>query len=184
MTLSGCYSMKTIDPTVPGKQNLIFIGKVLGAKNGTVLDPVFKTQLNGNTEDEYCVSKFDKILVSSAPNYNVKISRNTYCDNRTSINLDGKEINGRMLGYAIIFQLYNKNSSKGLRGIEYPTGKFLTDIKLKLYKAENGANVDITNEVNPILWQYYVAGTGARENAGFIPGREIYKENKIGRAHV
>ena len=43
MTLSGCYSMKTIDPTVPGKQNLIFIGKVLGAKNGTVLDPVFKT---------------------------------------------------------------------------------------------------------------------------------------------
>lgn len=107
----------------------------------------------------------------------MKISRNTYCDNRTSINLDGKEINGRMLGYAIIFQLYNKNSSKGLRGIEYPTGKFLTDIKLKLYKAENGANVDITNEVNPILWQYYVAGTGARENAGFIPGREIYKEN-------
>lgn len=107
----------------------------------------------------------------------MKISRNTYCDNRTSINLDGKEINGRMLGYAIIFQLYNKNSSKGLRGIEYPTGKFLTDIKLKLYKAENGANVDITNEVNPILWQYYVAGTGARENAGVIPGREIYKEN-------
>ena len=132
MTLTGYYSMKTTDTTVPGKQNLIFTGKVLGARNGTVLDPIFKTWLNGNTEDEYCTAKFDKITVSSTPNYNVKIARNGSCANRTTITLDGEEVSGRMFGYVVIFQLYNTSASKGMKGVEYPTGEFLTDIKLNL----------------------------------------------------
>lgn len=177
MTLTGYYSMKTTDTTVPGKQNLIFTGKVLGARNGTVLDPIFKTWLNGNTEDEYCTAKFDKITVSSTPNYNVKIARNGSCANRTTITLDGAEVSGRMFGYVVIFQLYNTSASKGMKGVEYPTGEFLTDIKLNLYKKVNGVNEDISEEVTPILWQYYIAGTGGTAGAGFIEGREIYKGN-------
>ena len=176
MTLTGYYSMKTTDTTVPGKQNLIFAAKVLGAKNGSKLNPIFKTWLNGNTEDEYCTTKFDKeITVSAKPSYNVLIRRNTYCENRTTVELDGKQVTGRMFGYVVILQLYSADTSRGLKGIEYPTGEFLTDINLKLYKSVKGKNVDVTSEANPILWQYYIAGKGF--NGGFIEEREVFGGN-------
>ena len=43
---------------------------------------------------------------------------------------------GRMYGYGILLQLYNENSSKGLKGIEYPTGEITFDIDMKLERTE------------------------------------------------
>ena len=177
MTLSGYYSMKTTDTTVPGKQNLIFNGKVLGAKNGSKISPIFKIWLNGNTPDEYCTSQYNTITVSSAPSYNVKLTRNTNCQNRTTVELDGKQVSGRMFSYVTIFQLYNSSESKGMKGIEYPTGDFGVDIDMTLYKKVGNENVDISDKIKPVLWQYYVAGKGNNDSAGMIPGRSIYKGN-------
>ena len=177
LVLTGYYSMKTNDTTVPGKQNLIFVAKVLGAKNGATLDPEFKMWLNGNKDEYKCVRHFTPITISAAAKYNVVMKRNNYVDDRVTLTINDEEISGRMFGYALVYQLYNENSSKGLKGIEYPSGVVKNDVKFTLYKKDNNTKelVDITAVNTPILWQYYVAGTGNKKSNGYIDGRDIYQ---------
>ena len=52
LTLTGYYQMGSGGITVPGKQSLVFIGRVLGAANGTEFSPQITLWLNGNTQEE------------------------------------------------------------------------------------------------------------------------------------
>ena len=130
LTLTGYYQMGTENITVPGKQTLVFVVKILGAKNGIEFQPQFKFWLNGNSEESYKEFNIGKIIVSAAPNYNIKLVRNGDCASRTTVNIDGKDITGRMYGYALVYQLYNQNIDKGLKGIEYPTGDITLDLEM------------------------------------------------------
>ena len=173
LTLTGYYQMGTENITVPGKQTLVFVVKILGAKNGIEFQPQFKFWLNGNSEESYKEFNIGKIIVSAAPNYNIKLVRNGDCASRTTVNIDGKDITGRMYGYALVYQLYNQNIDKGLKGIEYPTGDITLDLEMIFKKkaSQGGGYTDITNESTPILWNYHIAGSGIK---GLIPGRNMF----------
>ena len=116
LTLTGYYQMGTENITVPGKQTLVFVAKILGAKNETEFQPTIKLWLNGNNENEYQTVIPDEVIVSAAPKYNVKLVRNNNCASRTTVSIDGKNITGRMYGYALVYQLYNESVDKGLKG--------------------------------------------------------------------
>ena len=113
LTLTGYYQMGTENITVPGKQTLVFVAKILGAKNETEFQPTIKLWLNGNNENEYQTVIPDEVIVSAAPKYNVKLVRNNNCASRTTVSIDGKNITGRMYGYALVYQLYNESVDKG-----------------------------------------------------------------------
>ena len=72
----------------------------------------------------------------------------------------------------LILQLYNDNSAKGLKGIEYPKGEMNFNINLNFLRSEfNSSNLtDITNECTPILWNYKVNN---KEPNGNIQDRNI-----------
>ena len=159
LTLTGYYQLGTENITVPGKQTLVFVTKILGEKNGTEFQPTIKLWLNGNNEEDYKNVIPEKITVSAAPSYNIKFVRNTNLYKRAlGLNYDGQIIDGRAYGYAFILQLYNKDVSKGLKGIEYPKGDITFDIDLKFERTDLGSTrrEDITDECTPLLWNYKV----------------------------
>ena len=177
MTLTGCYSLNPNAITIPGKQTVVFVANILGASNGTEFVPEFKLWLNGNTNEEKVDIQGSKITVSAAPNYNIKLIRNTNLEHRTTVNIDGEDVTGRMYGYDIVYELYNNNSSKRLKGIEYPTGNINLDINMNLTKKPAGSSVeeDISDEVTPILWNYQITGAGV--DNGKIAGRKMFNGN-------
>ncbi len=177
LTLTGYYQMSKDSTTIPGKQTLVFIVKVLGAGNGTIIKPDIKVWLNGNNdEDKVEVSGLENVYVSSAPSYNIKLSRNSYCSKRLTVNYDSQEITGRMYGYSFIVQLYNNDKEKGMKGIEFPKGDITFDIDLKFERSNvNGTGLeDITQNCTPLLWNYKVNNAGGK---GVIENRAMYWNN-------
>ena len=173
LTITGCYTLTSTDVIVPGKQNLVLVAKVLGATNGTKLQPTIKTWLNGNTEEDKVTLVSDTVTVSAAPSYNVKLIRNGNCANRTTLKVGNQDVTGRVYGYAVVFQLYNSSISKGLKGIEYPTGKISVDLDMSLSKKNSNSSqiTDITDTVTPLLYNYSLAANGTK---GLIDGKSLY----------
>ena len=157
LILSGYYQMNNTGITVPGKQTLVFIAKILGAANGIEFTPTIRTWINGNSQDDYIVTKPEKITVSAVPRYNVVLVQNSQLSNKVTVDYGSGNTTGRMYGYGIGLQLYNKDVSKGIKGIEYPKGDITLDLDLKLERSKfSGSSTleDITLQCTPILWNY------------------------------
>ena len=172
LTLTGYYQMGNENITVPGKQTLIFIAKIEGAANGIEFQPTIKLWLNGNDKNEYQTVMPDKVLVSAAPKYNIQLVRNTYWDQRVTVDFGNGDETGRMYSYGFTIQLRNESASKGLKGIEFPNGDITFDIKLKMEKSDLGSSVteDITDKSDIKLWNYNI---NISSNVGKIPNRTM-----------
>ena len=179
ISLSGEYSMSEEIVTIPGNQEVIFVLKVKNAVNGTKIQPRFTFMLEGNEEEEKKeVTAPKEIIVSATGKYNVRLNRNTWFMNRTTVDYgDGNE-EGRMYGYSFAVQLYNDSESKGLKGLEYPKGEISFDIDLRLLRSQLGTEEyeDITEEATPVLWNYRVNNWDENNTQGEIQNREMYHE--------
>lgn len=155
------YEMPNTEITIPGKQTLVFVLKVLGAQNSMEIVPTFSLNLLGNEIGETIQITDSATIVSAAPKYNVNLVKSTL-DTRKTLNFDGNEKEGRVYGYGIVLQLYNDNISKGMKGIEYPKGDISFDIDLLVERSKfdstNAELEDITDESLPILWNYKING--------------------------
>ena len=174
LILTGHYQMSSDNITVPGKQTLVFVAKILGAANEIEFQPTIKLWLNGNDEEEHKTVIPEKTIISAAPKYNIKLVRNSGLNKRVNLDYGEEDTYGRIYGYAIILQLYNDNGSKELKGIEYPKGDITFDLELKLERSAISAPnflENITEEANLILWNYKI-NTNTRD--GNIPGRTMY----------
>lgn len=172
LTLTGYYQMGAGSITVPGKQSLVFIGKILGAANGTEFSPEITLWLNGNSEDEYKKVIAEKVTVSAVPKINMVIKNNSKLSTKKSLDFNGESVTGRVYGYGIMLELYNDSASKGLKGIEYPQGKitFEIDTQLEKVSVEDTNNTEnITPNCIPKLWDYKVNTT---ESKGVL-GRDM-----------
>ena len=152
-TITGKYTMSSTEITVPGKQTLVFVLKVLGAPNKLTVQPTFTSNLLGNDENEKVSIQDSVVTVSAAPNYNVRIDRNTSLANKTSVDYGSGSTLGRMYGYGIYLELYNQSADKRLKGIEYPKGDITFDVNLKLERSgfETNELEEITDKCTPIL---------------------------------
>lgn len=172
LTLTGYYQMGSGGITVPGKQSLVFIGRVLGAANGTEFSPEITLWLNGNTQEEYKKVVPEKVIVSATPKINMVIKNNTKLSTKKTLDFNGQSITGRVYGYGIMLELYNDSASKGLKGIEYPKDKitFEIDTQLEKVSVEDTNNTqNITPNCIPMLWDYKVNTT---ESKGIL-GRDM-----------
>jgi len=161
LTIKGYYSMTEDNITIPGKQTLIFVAKILGAKNGTEFQPTIKLWLNGNKEENVKTIILEKLKVSAAPKYNIVLKRSTEWDERVTVNYDSADHTGRMYGYYVILQLYNTDASKGMRGIEYPQGEITFDVDYKFTTSPFGSKevTDITKDAQIKLWNYKISSS-------------------------
>lgn len=164
------YTLPEAEVTVPGKQTLVLVLKVLGAPNGLEIAPKFTMNLVGNTENEKYVleaneedqSKLNSIVkVSAAPSLNVQLKRNSnlnyksYFDESTGEESEEKTQSttfGRMQGYGLTLQLYNTDSDKKLKGVELPKGDISFDITFN--EAIGTTDVTEETEYTPKMWDY------------------------------
>ena len=189
LTFTAQYRMSDEIITVPGKQTLSLVLKVEGAANGTEFAPTFKVWMQGNetdpNNDEYEaieITDNSPVRVSSRPGFNIKLEKNKNIEEKTTVDFDdgNGDVTGRMYGYAVVLQLYNQDSAKGLKGLEYPKGDITFDIQTKLEAVEtiDGEDVitDITDLATPRLWNYKVNVRTLQNGfaSGNIPNRNMY----------
>ena len=159
LTLTGYYQMSEKEETVPGKQNLVFVANILGAPNNLKFNLTVKTWLNGNSESEKAQAISETITVSAAPKYNIMINKNSQLSKKTTVDINGSNVEGRMYGFGLGLMLYGDNASKGLRGIEYPKGDITFELTSKIEKISmlDTSNVqDITSQCTPLLYDYKI----------------------------
>ena len=189
LTFTGQYKLDENKITVPGKQTLDLVLKVEGAGNGTNLKPTFKLWIQGNEADSSNegyeaieITDNSPVTVSAKAGFNIKLTQGSRYQVKTSVDFDdgNGEVSGRMYGYGVILQLYNPDTEKGLKGLEYPKGDITFDIETKLEAVEtiDGKQVttDITDLATPKLWNYKINVGDIKENPAYgnIPDRNMY----------
>ena len=177
------------EASIPGSGDVSVALQIYGLPNGEEVKPTFKAWVDHNETEGEC-AKHDKnevrtlspdpVKVSAAPSYNVQLKRlyDSHCSikdtwdfstgNDRALNQDAGQILGREQGYGFTLQLYNKDKSKGLKGIEYPEGPITFDVKVsaKYVKDSDPKNpVDITDEAVPLVWSYDAVNSADDNNA-------------------
>ncbi len=176
LTITGYYQMSNNSITVPGKQSLVFVAKILGAANGTQFAPEITVWLNGNTESEYKKVVSDTVTVSAVTKLNLNLRNNFKLSTKSTLDFNGEKVTGRVYGYGVMLELYNDSASKGLKGIEYPKGPitFEVDTNLERVSVENpDQREDITANCTPRLWDYKINNM----NSKGLLGRDMYFGN-------
>ena len=190
LTFTGQYKMSDNKITIPGKQSIPVVLKVDGAGNGTNVKPTFRLWMQGNEankeNENYEATEITDntpVTVSAKPEsgFNIKLVRNSSLSTKTTVDFnDGEgDVSGRMYGYAVILQLYNQETEKGLKGLEYPQGDITFDIKTKLEAVEEveGKEVrtDITDLATPRLWNYKINVNTYKDGSAYgnIPDRDM-----------
>jgi len=166
LTASYRHTGSQASPAIPGEGTLpSVVVQVRGAMHGKVVQPTFTAWLEGNDESEQKSVTSKEVTVSAAPRYNVQLRRNGTLNkldhfdfttgNDLALNKDQETVYGRLYGYGVAVQLYNTNTSKGLKGIELPSGEISFDINLKTtFIPAGGQEKDITEQYQPLVWDY------------------------------
>ena len=183
------YQDHVIEEKDLGTMNMTmqFSIKVGGMHNGTTVQPTIEAwfdnssyqayRTNTNPYDDRVVLDANTMRVSAKAAYNLAVANNPslrhigYFDMDTKTEITEAEYNklldegnhnvvyGMMVGYGMALQLRNQDTSKGLRGIEVPSGDITFDVNMQgglkfngntVYYADGGQPVAI----NPLLWAY------------------------------
>lgn len=162
--------------------------KVGGMHNGATVQPTIEAWFDNSSYQSYwtntnqyndrVVLDANTMRVSAKAAYNLSVGNNPSLrhigyfdmDTKTEIteqqynekrenNPDSNVVYGMMVGYGMSLQLRNQDTSKGLRGIEVPSGDIAFDVNMQgglkfngktVYYADGGKPVAI----NPLLWAY------------------------------
>ena len=183
------YQDHVIEEQDLGAMNMTmqFSIKVGGMHNGATVQPTIEAwfdnssyqsyRTNTNPYDDRVVLDANTMRVSAKAAYNLSVGNNPslrhigYFDMDTKTEITEQQYNervkdpdsnvvyGMMVGYGMSLQLRNQDTSKGLRGIEVPSGDITFDVNMQgglkfngktVYYADGGKPVAI----NPLLWAY------------------------------
>ena len=183
------YQDHVIEKKDLGTMNMTmqFSIKVGGMHNGATVQPTIEAWFDNssyqsyrtgtNPYDDRVVLDANTMRVSAKAAYNLSVANNPslrhigYFDMDTKTEITEAEykkllaegghnvVYGMMVGYGMSLQLRNQDTSKGLRGIEVPSGDITFDVNMQgglkfngktVYYADGGQPVAI----NPLLWAY------------------------------
>ncbi len=169
------------DTVVPGEFSEPVSIKVKAMQNGDIVRPVISAAFVQNTWEGDCPNATgemehaeerktvtaEPVTVSAAPKYNIlllagsdyKETFNFNSGNTTgdvlAANYGIGSVVGRLTRVGVTVQLYNGDASRGLKGIELPSGPITFDIKVSSsYKPNDGTAKDVTDDYTPLLWSY------------------------------
>ncbi len=162
--------------------------KVGGMHNGATVQPTIEAWFDNssyqsyrtgtNPYDDRVVLDANTMRVSAKAAYNLSVANNPslrhigYFDMDTKTEITEQQYNdrvkndpksnvvyGMMVGYGMSLQLRNQDTSKGLRGIEVPSGDITFDVNMQGGLKFNGKTVCYADggqpvAINPLLWAY------------------------------
>lgn len=147
---------------IPGVGTLSFGVYVKAASNQDIVQPTFRCWIEGDSRVQECQS--EPIAVSAEPRYDLVLNHSNtgnFSDPLVYISPDRMEYTaddiegyskGRLEGFTMMLELYNSDTSKGLKGIELPQGDITFTVSIK--ETLNGADVTGTSGYTPFLWEY------------------------------
>ena len=169
------------------KLTMQFSVKVGGMHNGEKVQPTIEAWFDNssyrlyrtgtNPYDDRVVLDANIMRVSAKAAYNLSVANNPslrhigYFDMDTKTEITEQQYNdrvkdpnsnvvyGMMVGYGMSLQLRNQDTSKGLRGIEVPSGDITFDVNMQGGLKFNGKTVYYAGDsqpvaINPLLWAY------------------------------
>lgn len=183
------YQDHVIEEKDLGTMNLTmqFSIKVGGMHNGKTVQPTIEAWFDNssyqlyrtdtNPYDDRVVLDANIMRVSAKAAYNLSVANNPslrhigYFDMATKTEIteaeykklladgDHNVVYGMMVGYGMSLQLRNQDTSKGLRGIEVPSGDITFDVNMQGGLKFNGKTVFYADggqpvAINPLLWAY------------------------------
>ena len=183
------YQDHVIEEKDLGTMNMTmqFSIKVGGMDNGATVQPTIEAwfdnssyqayQTKTNPYDDRVVLDANTMRVSAKAAYNLFVANNPslrhigYFDMNTKTEITEQQYNervkdpnsnvvyGMMVGYGMALQLRNQDTSKGLRGIEVPSGDITFDVNMQGGLKFNGKTVYYIDDdkpvaINPLLWAY------------------------------
>lgn len=187
-TITGSKTLRNTagHNAIPGAGTLSAGIEVKGASNGAKIAPTFKVWMEGNADGEKKSVTAKAVTVSAAPKVDVQISYTGGAGNNdirgyydfssgkySSTKKDGYKP-GRLQGYGIALSLYNDSSSKGLKGIEIPSGDISFDMTLSEAVSKQGTVTPLSgDDYKPLLWDYKANREGKAGDTGVL-GRQTY----------
>ena len=183
------YQDHVIEEKDLGTMNMTmqFSIKVGGMHNGATVQPTIEAWFDNssyqlyrtdtNPYDDRVVLDANTMRVSAKAAYNLSVANNPslrhigYFDMDTKTEITEQQYNervkdpnsnvvyGMMVGYGMALQLRNQDTSKGLRGIEVPSGDITFDVNMQGGLKFNGKTVYYIDDdkpvaINPLLWAY------------------------------
>ena len=182
---------------LPGENSVNVIVKVKGMANGATLQPIFSAAMEYNTWEGTCETHNaaekktvtgDPVTVSAKPKYNAVIRtvdlyavKNHFdfdnTGNELAANKGVGEYYGRVIPVGVTIELYNDDSSKGLKGIELPDGNPITfNINVSsVYRTDGGATITTTDAdgYQPLLWSYEGHASNGTQLDGRLSGSTV-----------
>ena len=171
--------------SIPGKGTVEIVVQVRGMKNGDKIQPTFYAYMDYNeavtegatcslheTESNHgleCIKEVpNEVTVTTAPSYNIQLKAvqdiaaykpgtwDFSTGNELALNKTAGNVTGRIVAYAITVQLYNTETNKGIKGIEYPSGPITFDIDMtSTYLQDNSTSTPLTDDAYiPLVWSY------------------------------
>ena len=183
------YQDHVIEKKDLGAMNMTmqFSVKVGGMHNGATIQPTIEAWFDNssyqlyrtktNPYDDRVALDANIMRVSAKAAYNLSVGNNPslrhigYFDMNTKTEITEQQYNdrvkdpnsnvvyGMMVGYGMSLQLRNQDTSKGLRGIEVPSGDITFDVNMQGGLKFNGKTVFYADggqpvAINPLLWAY------------------------------
>ena len=181
----------TTPTVIPGTGTVSCFISVGMAANGTSIPLKVEAFTEHNEPDEYASVDADELVVSAAPRYNVAVAavsnafgNGTYdfgTGNESACNKQYGKVKGNWYRFAVMLQLRNTDTSKGLKGIEIPAGDITFDLKLTstITNANGITDAAIDDEFKPLLFEY----TDGSSTTGIF-GRSVLSETQsVGYIH-
>ena len=150
-TFTGTYSMTTKEITIPGKQTLVLVLKILGAPNELEITPNIEVSLYGNDDADKVSYTDETTIVSATSKYDVYLY-----NYNTGISVERNGESKKIYQYGVAFRILGDNSSKGIKGVEIPTGDLNFDIAYSMNREDlsSGENTDISNNISLYNYKY------------------------------
>ena len=150
-TFTGTYSMTTKEITIPGKQTLVLVLKILGAPNELEITPNIEVSLYGNDDADKVSYTDETTIVSATSKYDVYLY-----NYNTGISVERNGESKKIYQYGVAFRILGDNSSKGIKGVEIPAGDLNFDIAYSMNREDlsSGENTDISNNISLYNYKY------------------------------
>lgn len=189
-TITGSKTLRNTagHNAIPGAGTLSAGIEVKGASNRAKIAPTFRLWMEGNADGEKKSVTAKAVTVSAAPKVDVQLVYNERSDaggyysfssgEFSSAKNDGYE-RGRLQGYGIGLRLYNDSASKGLKGIEIPSGDISFDLTLGESVSSQGKTVPLSgDDYTPRLWDYRMNSSAAIGTRGVL-GRDMTPDGRL-----
>ena len=162
---------ETAENAFPGSGTVSAVVHILGASNGTVIQPVFRAWMDHNDIGQAAECVSEPVEITCELRMNAALAKHTHTQgldvfdfstgNDLALNKDAGQVKGRIYGYSVNLQLYSKGSAgtgADLKGCAVPDGPISISVDMQaVYRRSSDSSSPISMNDDgfvPLIWSY------------------------------